>query len=65
MFMVVEEGLLSAVPYLSGPGSIRTALEKIAEAATPDRVTQDFVQTMLGIKGGTGAAIIPFPKNSA
>lgn len=51
-----------SVPRLAAPGSIRTALEKIADAATPERVTGDFVQTVLGIKGGTGAAIIPFLK---
>jgi hypothetical protein len=51
-----------SIPYLGAPGSIRTALEKIAEAATPERVTTDFVQTVLGMKGGTGAAIIPFFK---
>ncbi|HEU5350928.1 MAG TPA: DUF5343 domain-containing protein [Terracidiphilus sp.] len=51
-----------SIPYVAAPGSIRTALEKIAEAATPDRVTGDFIQTVLGIKGGTGRAIIPFLK---
>ncbi|MGB6691319.1 MAG: DUF5343 domain-containing protein [Terracidiphilus sp.] len=51
-----------SIPYVAAPGSIRTALEKIAEAATPERVTGDFVQTVLGIKGGTGRAIIPFLK---
>jgi len=54
--------MAESVPYLAAPGSIRTALEKIAEAATPERVTGDFVQTVLGIKGGTGGAIIPFLK---
>jgi hypothetical protein len=51
-----------SIPYVAAPGSIRTASEKIGEAATPDRVTGDFVQTVLGIKGGTGRAIIPFLK---
>jgi hypothetical protein len=54
--------MAESVPRLAAPGSIRTALEKIANAATPERVTGDFVQTVLGIKGGTGAAIIPFLK---
>lgn len=54
--------MAQSVPYLAAPGSLRTALEKIAEAATPERVTGDFVQTVLGIKGGTGSAIIPFLK---
>lgn len=50
------------VPYLATPGSIKTALERIRTAATPERVTRDFVSTKLQIKGGTGAAIIPFLK---
>lgn len=51
-----------SIPYLASPGSIKTALEKISQAATPDRVTVDFVQTKLGIKGGAGGAILPFLK---
>ncbi|MDP1645489.1 MAG: DUF5343 domain-containing protein [Thiobacillus sp.] len=51
-----------SLPYLAAPGSIKTALEKIKAAATPDRVTRDFVSTKLQIKGGTGAAILPFLK---
>jgi hypothetical protein len=52
----------SALPYLASPGSIKNALEKIRQAATPDRVTRDFVTTKLGIKGGTGFALIPYLK---
>lgn len=52
----------TSLPYLVAPGSIKTALDKIRQAATPDRVTQDFVTTKLGIKGGTGNALIPFFK---
>lgn len=51
-----------ALPYLASPGSIKTGLDKIKAAATPDRVTQDFVTTKLQIKGGTGAALIPYLK---
>lgn len=51
-----------ALPYLASPGSIKTCLDKIKAAATPDRVTQDFVTTKLQIKGGTGAALIPYLK---
>jgi hypothetical protein len=50
------------LPYVSSPGSIKNALEKIKAAATPERVTQDFIQTKLQIKGGTGASIPPFLK---
>ena len=51
-----------SLPYLASPGSIKTGLERIRNAATPDRVTRDFVTTKLSIKGGTGAALIPFIK---
>src|SRR6187551_2770028 len=50
------------LPYLASPGSIKTALERIRSAATPDRVTTDFVTTKLQIKGGTGFAILPYLK---
>ena len=52
----------TALPYLASPGSIKTALDKIRVAATPDRVTQDFISSKLQIKGGTGSALIPFFK---
>jgi Family of unknown function (DUF5343) len=51
-----------SLPYLAAPGSIKTALERIRNAATPDRVTGDFMITKLQIKGGTGAALVPFLK---
>jgi hypothetical protein len=57
-----ELGMPISLPYLAAPGSIKTALEKIQNASTPERVTQDFVTTKLQMKGGTGAAIPPFLK---
>lgn len=53
---------MANLPYLATPGSIKTALDRIRTAATPDRVTGDFVTTKLQLKGGTGAAIPPFLK---
>jgi hypothetical protein len=50
------------LPYLHRPGALRTALDKIRTAATPDRVTGDFVNTVLQIKGGTGGTMTPFLK---
>ncbi|MFC5507049.1 MULTISPECIES: DUF5343 domain-containing protein [Hyphomicrobiales] len=50
------------LPYLATPGSIKNAFEKIKTAATPDRVTADFVKNKLLIKGGAGAALPPFLK---
>lgn len=50
------------LPYVASPGSIKTALERIRSAATPERVTKDFVTTVLQIKGGTGGSLPPFLK---
>lgn len=50
------------LPYLVSPVSVATALKRIKSAATPEKVTGDFVKTKLQIKGGTGAALIPFFK---
>ncbi len=50
------------LPYLSSPGSIKTALDKIRSAATPDLFTKDFLNTKLQIKGGTGSSILAFIK---
>ena len=50
------------LPYLPTPGTIKTAFEKIRQAATPDRFTPDFVSTKLQMKGGTGASVAPFLK---
>jgi len=53
---------VAALPYLASPGSIKTALDKIRVAATPERVTGDFVETKLQMKGGVGRAIPPYLK---
>jgi hypothetical protein len=50
------------LPYLTTPGSIKTALERIRQAAAPERVHSDFVNTILKMKGGNGASITPFLK---
>ena len=50
------------LPYVPTPGSVKSVLDKIKSAATPDRVTGDFVQTKLQIKGGTGSSLPPFLK---
>lgn len=50
------------LPYLMAYGVITKTLEKIKSAATPDRFTQDFLSTKLGLRGGTAKAVIPFLK---
>ena len=53
---------MAALPYVTAPGSIEKALTAIKTAETPERVTQDFVKTILKIKGGTGDQIASYLK---
>jgi hypothetical protein len=50
------------LPYLSSPGTLGTVLTRLKAAATPPKVTNDFVATKLQVKGGAGRAIPPFLK---
>jgi hypothetical protein len=52
------------IPYVPSYGAITRALERIKEAQTPDRFTQDFLATRLGLKGGSPRPVIPFLKRS-
>lgn len=45
---------MAILPYVASPGNISKALEAIKKAATPSKVTQDFVKTVLKISGGSG-----------
>jgi hypothetical protein len=45
---------VAALPYVTAPGNIDKALRAIKAAATPERVSQDFVKTILKIPGGSG-----------
>ncbi len=45
---------MSALPYVTAPGNVTKALKGIISAATPERVSQDFVKEVLGIPGGSG-----------
>lgn len=49
-----------AVPYLSSPGNISKAFAAIQMAATPDRVSQDFVKTVLKIPASSGDQMTSF-----
>lgn len=53
------------LPYSTAVGTLEKILEKIKSASEPDRFTQDFVSTKLGMKGGTAKACIPFLKKMA
>lgn len=51
---------MATLPYVTAPGNIEKALTAIKAAATPDRVTQDFVKTILKIPGGSGNQVTAF-----
>ena len=52
----------SKVPYVNAYGNISRALDRIQTAATPPRFTQDFLETKLGLSGGSARPLIPFLK---
>jgi hypothetical protein len=52
------------VPYVNAYGNIKKVLEKIIEASTPERFTQDFLATKLDLKGGSATPLIPFLKRT-
>lgn len=51
-----------SLPYVMAYGNIKKTLDKVIQATTPDRFTQDFLSTRLAIKGGNAKAVIPFMK---
>jgi Family of unknown function (DUF5343) len=53
---------MASLPYISTPGNIDRALEGIKTAAVPERVSQDFVKTILKITGGSGDQMTSFLK---
>ena len=53
------------LPYVTSATTLETMLQNIQAAAVPERFTQDFVANVLGMKGGTAKAVIPFIKKMA
>lgn len=53
---------MAILPYVTATGNIEKALKGIKAAATPESVSQDFVKTILGIKGGSGNQITAYLK---
>ena len=53
---------MEALPYVTAPGNVKKALNAIAAAATPERVSQDFVREVLKIPGGSGAQMASYLK---
>ena len=54
--------MAAKLPYLTTPGTVTNALDRLKAAATPPTVNADFVDAKLKIKGGSGRAIPPFLK---
>ena len=50
------------LPYVPTYGVITKALDKIKTAPAPERFTQDFLATKLGLKGGSAKPVIPYLK---
>jgi hypothetical protein len=53
---------MSNLPYVTASGNIKRALEGISKAATPPKVSQDFVKSVLKIPGGSGDQMTSFLK---
>ena len=50
------------LPYVAVPSVTKKILDKIKDAKTPERFTQDFLETKLACKGGNYRQFIPFAK---
>lgn len=48
--------------YTSTPGSLKSVLDAIIKAEVPEKVTQDFISTVLGLRGGSAAQQLPVLK---
>lgn len=53
---------MATLPYVTSPGNIDKTLNGIKSAAVPERVSQDFVKTILKIPGGSGDQMTAFLK---
>lgn len=53
---------MANLPYVTATGNVDKALTAIKAAATPERVSQDFVKTILKIPGGSGDQMLSFLK---
>lgn len=53
---------MAPLPYITSTGNIEKALEGIKAATVPDRVSQDFVKTILQIPGGSGDQMTTYLK---
>ena len=54
----------TSLPYLNAYGNITKVLNKIKEAETPNRFSQDYLATTLQLPGGSSKPVIPFLKRT-
>ena len=54
--------MAETLPYMNSSGLVPKILDKIKEAKTPDRFSQDFLGTVLGFASGSARPFIPFAK---
>jgi hypothetical protein len=54
LIFLLAEAAMASLPYVTATGNVEKALIGIKSAATPPKVTQDFVKTILKIRGGSG-----------
>jgi hypothetical protein len=54
--------MAESMPYMNSTGLIPKILDKIKEARTPDRFSQDFLGTVLGFSSGSAKPFIPLAK---
>jgi hypothetical protein len=52
----------NTLPYVLAPKKLIELLEKIKEAATPEKVTKDFLTTKIGLAKGTAQNLLPMLK---
>lgn len=53
---------MTNLPYIASPGNIPRALDGIIQAPVPDRVSQDFVKSILKITGSSGDQVTSYLK---
>lgn len=50
------------LPYLTGSGTLKRALERLIDASRPDKFNADFLENVLKLTGGAARATIPIMK---
>lgn len=50
------------LPYMSSPGTVSKILKKIKDASVPSKFTADYLETVLGFRGGNAKTFISWAK---